>query len=284
MPANSVSMTLAACWLALILLIAAFYVWQLFRKSEYSLWENCLYVPTFLMGRMLWRVTFRNEAPPELQFGALLVANHRSSVDPFFVQLAARRRVHWMVAKEYCNHFLFGPILRAAQVIPTNRSGMDTASTKAAIRITRAGRLVGMFPEGKINRTSTLLMPIRSGAAVVASRAGVPIIPLLIEGSPFRDTVWSPVFMPARVQITFGTPISTTVNDTLPHGKPAKEATDESPSIGQSEHEKAPNSQLADSDQLIVSWGKELGILAGQQDFPVQLASARTRRQNKQMH
>ncbi len=64
------------------------------------------------------------------------------------MQLAARRRVHWMVAREYCEHPVFGLILGAAQVIPTNRSGMDTAATKAAIRLTKAGRLVACFPRG----------------------------------------------------------------------------------------------------------------------------------------
>ncbi|MEM7476602.1 MAG: lysophospholipid acyltransferase family protein, partial [Planctomycetota bacterium] len=201
-------------WLAILILGILWYLISLWRSSEYSAWENFLYAPTFLMGRLLWRVQFTNEAPEELQAGGLLVANHRSSVDPFFVQLAARRRVHWMVAKEYCNHFLFGPILKLCQVIPTNRSGVDTASTKLAIRMTSEGRLVGMFPEGKLNKSKAPLLPVRSGAAVVATQAGVPIIPLYIEGSPYRRTVWSPIFMAARVRITFGTPIPTAIDQT----------------------------------------------------------------------
>lgn len=208
------------------------------------------------MGRLLWRVTFLNEPPTEIQQGAVLVANHRSSVDPFFVQLAARRRVHWMVAKEYCKHAIFGPILRACQVIPTNRSGMDTASTKSAIRITSQGRLVGMFPEGKINQTPNLLLPLRSGAALVASKANAPMIPLLIQGSPYRKTVWSPVFMSANVRISFGQPIST------------------------KEFQPDPNikNSLAETDELILRWGREIARLADEKRFDVQLASARTRR------
>lgn len=194
-------------WLAFLPLISIAYITLLISRSEYSLWENCLYAPTFLMGRLKWRVGFENDPPPELNKGAILVANHRSSVDPFFVQLAAKRRVHWMVAKEYCQHFLFGRILRPLQVIPTNRSGMDTAATKRAIRLTGEGRLVGMFPEGKINQSDSTLLPIRSGAALVGAKSHVPLIPLYIEGSPFNKTPWSPVLMRARVRISFGSAV-----------------------------------------------------------------------------
>ncbi|MEC8555692.1 MAG: lysophospholipid acyltransferase family protein [Planctomycetota bacterium] len=261
----------SSIWFLVLAVATISYCIVLWRRSEYSAWENCLYLPTFLMGRLLWRVHFTNEAPPELQTGGVLVANHRSSVDPFFVQLAARRRVHWLVAKEYCNHFLFGPILRACQVIPTNRSGVDTASTKQAIRITREGRLVGMFPEGRLNKTTAPLLSVRSGAAVVATQASVPIIPLLIEGSPYRRTVWSPVFMPAKVRITFGTPIPTGELFT------DAEAATESANTG-NETER----QLAPSDAAIMKWGEQICALAGQPDFPVELASARSRRGRKQ--
>lgn len=239
--ATSSSTLLAVLWLSAILLLAVIYFAVQVRRSVYSFEENLLYLPTFLMGRLLWRVEFRNSAPPELAGGAILVANHKSSVDPFFVQLAARRRVHWMVAKEYCVHPVFGPILRACQVIPTNRSGMDTASTKAAIRITREGRLVGMFPEGRLNHSRALLLSVRGGAALVAARANVPMIPLLIEGSPYRRTVWSPVFMPANVRITFGKAIQ----------------------------------PIQDTDQMILEWGKQLAELAGLPNAKIELAAGR---------
>lgn len=264
---------LAILWLICLAVVVVTQALKLAAKSVYDFEENCLFVPTYLMGRILWRVHFTNSAPAELQSGAILVANHRSSVDPFFVQLAAGRRVHWMVAKEYCQHFAFGPLLRACKVIPTNRSGSDTASTKAAIRLTSEGRLVGMFPEGKINRTSRTLMPIRSGAAVVAQKADAPLIPLLINGSPYRDTVWSPVFMPAHVQITFGAPIppSTTASQVTADDR---NQTDSGGSSSTSQGDTSINS----SDALMQRWGEQMVELAGQPDCPVEFASARKRR------
>ena len=246
-------------WLGSLPFLVLAYCTVLIVRSEYSLWENCLFAPTFLMGRMKWRVGFENDPPPEIDSGAVLVANHRSSVDPFFVQLAARRRVHWMVAKEYCQHALFGSILRPLEVIPTNRSGMDTAAMKRAIRFTGEGRLVGMFPEGKINQTDCTLLPIRSGAALVAARSNVPLIPMYIAGSPFNKTPWSPVLMRAKVRISFGTAVSPTDFSLDDNG---------SSSRGES----------VDTDAMILECGQQILELACTTQDKASLASARRKR------
>lgn len=265
---------IAGGWLVGLLAVACMYAVRLFRQSDYSTWESCLYLPTYLMGRLLWRVYFTNQAPDALRTsGGVLAANHRSSVDPFFVQLAARRRVHWMVAKEYCQHAAFGPLLRALQVIPTNRSGMDTAATKTALRITQSGRLVGMFPEGRINQTSAPLLPLRAGAALVACRSQVPIIPLWIDGSPLGKTVWSPLLMPARVKITFGQPI-------WPSADEGVTTSDGQSHVSADAEKNEPHTAdlLTDSEALIVQWGQQVLTLANCANVPVELASTRKRR------
>lgn len=269
------SLICAAVWLCMLIIGMVTYALLVARSSDYDFWESALYLPTYLMGRLLWRVHFTNQAPPELKGGALLVANHRSSVDPFFVQLAARRRVHWMVAREYCEHSVFGVILRWAQAIPTNRSGMDTAATKAAIRITKAGRLVGMFPEGRLNHTRAPMVSIRSGAAMVAERAGVPIVPLYIAGSPYRREVWSPLIMPAHVAITFGKPIfpNKVVADSVTDGE--GDAAVEAGEVASSDN---GEDGMTSAEALILQWGQQVVTLSGHPEFKVELASKRKRR------
>lgn len=211
--------------------IAFFYAAaKLFGKGRYSPWERLLYAPVYALARILWRVEIvwgeagwgtSNRNPnssrdwllaERLPGGALLVANHRCSLDPFFVQLISGKRVHWMVAGEYFRHPLFGPVLRAYQAIPTNRGGVDTASTKSAIALARSGRFVGMFPEGRINRTDSPLLSIRPGAAIVAQRANVPLIPIWIEGAPRGWAVYSGLFMAAKVKIFVGCPRQSTIS------------------------------------------------------------------------
>lgn len=269
------SLICAAVWLCILIVGLVTYALLVARSSDYDFWESALYLPTYLMGRLLWRVHFTNQAPNELKAGAVLVANHRSSVDPFFVQLAARRRVHWMVAREYCEHCVFGIILRWAQVIPTNRSGMDTAATKAAIRLTKIGRLVGMFPEGRLNHTRAPMVSIRSGAAMVAERAGVPIVPLYIAGSPYRREVWSPLIMPAHVAITFGTPIfPSTISDPSANAEGDPDMTEAAETTSSENGDEG----MTSAEALILQWGQQVVTLSGHPEFKVELASKRKRR------
>lgn len=261
--------SLSIIWLITLVVVALAYTAWLWKNSDYSAWETILYTPVYVVGRLLWRVSFTNDPPKELQSGGILAANHRSSVDPFFVQLAAKRRVHWMVAREYCEHFLFGKVLKPFMVIPTNRSGLDLKSTKQAIEYAQQGRLVGMFPEGRINITQAPLLPIRGGAAMVAIKTGVPVIPLYIEGSPYGGSVWSPLLMPGRVRITFGTPI-------FPNNLNNATSTEESCSLGEAEVDSAQR-QL---HSLILQWGQQVVALSGHRGaFEPQLGAGSRKRQ-----
>jgi 1-acyl-sn-glycerol-3-phosphate acyltransferase len=190
-----------------------FVVWLLVRPGRYSLWERCLYLPVYVVSRMLWRVhiewsrDYSDWSRGDLMLtdrmrgGAVLVANHCSSMDPMFVQLCAGRRVHWMVTSLYFKTPIIGDLLRTFEAIPTHRSGVDTASIKQAIILAKAGRFVGMFPEGRINRTGQPLMTIRPGAALVALRARVPIVPIWIEGAPIGPSIFSALFRAANIRV-----------------------------------------------------------------------------------
>ena len=121
-----------------------------FARSPYTFAQTLLYVPAMLIVKLQWRAQLPPGFPLPDEQGAVVVCNHRSSIDPFFVQVIANRDVHWMVAKEYCESAAFGWFLRLVEVIPTNRGGIDTASTKLAIRYVQQGKAVGMFPEGAL--------------------------------------------------------------------------------------------------------------------------------------
>jgi 1-acyl-sn-glycerol-3-phosphate acyltransferase len=139
--------------------------------------------------------------------GAVIVANHRSGFDSMFLQIAAPRLVLWMVAKEYCESLSLGWFFRILKSIPAGRGGVDTAAVKQAIRLAEAGHLVGMMPEGRVNETAEFMLPGRPGAALVALRARVPIVPCFIEGAPYNGKTVGPLFMRANVKVIVGDPI-----------------------------------------------------------------------------
>jgi 1-acyl-sn-glycerol-3-phosphate acyltransferase len=198
--------TIAVAFLALALIAAVAFIARWWLTTGYAPIDTAIYLLALLLTRVLWRVRVpRFPLPPDQ--GAVIVCNHRSSVDPFFIQIVVGRYVSWMVAREFCEHIAFRWFLRRARTIPVNRSGIDTAATKMAIRLVSEGGVVGMFPEGRINRTSEFMLPGRPGAVLIALKGRVPILPCYIAGAPYRGTTWSPLLTPARVAVHFGEPI-----------------------------------------------------------------------------
>lgn len=142
--------------------------------------------------------------------GAVIVSNHQSGIDPLLIQLCTDRVVHWMVAREYYNMPGISFVFRTLRSIPVNRGGVDTASTKMAIRLTQQGGLVGLFPEGRVNMSDSLLLPGRSGAALIALKARVKVIPCFVSGSPYDGTALGSFFMAANARVVVGKPIDLT--------------------------------------------------------------------------
>jgi len=197
-------------WCVLLALAAAF-AWGAWRKLKNHPMrppQTLLFGLNYLLTRILWRASVQGtlDLPPDQ--GAILVANHRAPIDPTFLYLSTKRMVHWMVAKEYVVHPTLAWFFQQTESIPVSRGGIDTKATKIAIRYAEQGELVGMFPEGRINKTDDVLLPGRPGAALIALRARVPIVPMYLDGSPFDgESVFSPLLMPAHVQLTIGKPI-----------------------------------------------------------------------------
>ncbi len=203
-------MTQTLAWLALGLvaaLLAAAAVVRFSIPGRFTMTQRLLMLFAASLLRFKWKTRYNRPMPRPRDTGAVFIANHRSSIDPIYLQVQADRPMHWMVAKEYCNLPKFRWFLRQCEVIPTNRGGIDTAATKAAIRLASEGGFVGMFPEGRINTTEDFMLPCRPGAILVALKARVPIIPCYIEGSPYDGTASSPLRMRARVEVKFGDPI-----------------------------------------------------------------------------
>jgi 1-acyl-sn-glycerol-3-phosphate acyltransferase len=199
-------------WLAygvLAALAAGVLGWGLIAwlRTEYGIEQTPLYLYSTIMTRIVWRTRISGPLPIPRGQGAVIVGNHISGIDPAVIALTTLRPVHWMVAKEYCNSLSLGWFFRALRCIPVNRGGVDTAATKTAIRLAQAGELVGMFPEGRINNSDALLLPGRPGAALVALKARVPVVPCFVRGSPYGGTIYSSVLMTARITLNVGQPI-----------------------------------------------------------------------------
>ncbi len=198
---------LAACVLAGMAAALVCGVVYYFRRSPYTAAQTALLAWNKLMTRILWRTEVIGSLAIPRDQGVVLVSNHRCPFDPGFIALAVDRIMRWMVAKEYCDHSLMGPFLRAFDVIPTTRGGHDTAATKMIVRYAQEGEIVGIFPEGRINNTDRFMLPGRPGVAMIALKARVPVVPCYIEGQPYDGTTLGCLLMPAKVRLKIGRPI-----------------------------------------------------------------------------
>jgi 1-acyl-sn-glycerol-3-phosphate acyltransferase len=200
-------LSLANLFLVLLLIVPLVAIVVALWRSRLSPLQCCLWAVAYLLCKFLWRARWLNQPPLPEGKGGIIICNHRSSVDPFFIQTSTGRKIHWMVAREFCEHPAFRAFLTTCEVIPVSRGGIDTAAIKAAIRLAASGEIVGMLPEGRINMSEDFMLPARPGAALVALKSGVPIIPCYIAGAPYRRNPWSPLLMPARVEVQFGQPL-----------------------------------------------------------------------------
>ncbi|WKD60230.1 1-acyl-sn-glycerol-3-phosphate acyltransferase [Corynebacterium ciconiae DSM 44920] len=117
---------------------------------------------------------------------AVIAVNHTGYMDFIFAGIPAhlrgRRLVRFMTKKEiFSAPFPVGWVMRAMKHVPVDReAGRD--ALEAAVEHCAAGHLVGIFPEGTISR-SFELKEFKTGAARIAQRSEVPLIPLIVWGS-----------------------------------------------------------------------------------------------------
>ncbi|MCR1783265.1 1-acyl-sn-glycerol-3-phosphate acyltransferase [Nocardioides carbamazepini] len=131
----------------------------------------------------------------------VIVPNHKSFWDPFFVAIVLRRPVHFMGKAEHFEGPM-APVFLRLGAFPVRRGSADTDALETARAILRRGDALALFPEGTRVRDEGLGTPKR-GAARLAIEAGAPIVPATITGTEKRR--WP---LPRKVRIVFGTPVS----------------------------------------------------------------------------
>jgi 1-acyl-sn-glycerol-3-phosphate acyltransferase len=117
----------------------------------------------------------------------VLAANHLSNFDPWPLGLSLfpRRQLRFMAKAELFNPVL-GPLLEAGGTFRVRRGSSDIQAMKTAVQLVRDGEIVVMFPFGtraKKGRRKRVEPRAYSGAARIALRGGVPLVPAAISGT-----------------------------------------------------------------------------------------------------
>jgi 1-acyl-sn-glycerol-3-phosphate acyltransferase len=89
--------------------------------------------------------------------------------------------------------------------IPVSRSGADREAIRVAEEWMRKGVSVIIFPEGGRSQTAQI-QPAFAGAALIAARTGVPVLPVGITGTDKLKYVRWSFFHHPRITVNIGRP------------------------------------------------------------------------------
>jgi 1-acyl-sn-glycerol-3-phosphate acyltransferase len=159
-----------------------------------------------LLVRLLTRLEIHGSQNVPLNGGLLAVINHLGDAD-FVVGLAYGPRIADTLVKADLYDFpLLGRLLEAYGVIWIHRGQPDRRALRAALQGLAEGRLVGIAPEGRESLTGALEEGT-SGAAYLALKAGVPVLPVTFTGTEnHRLAAHLKRLRRAPVTMTFGKP------------------------------------------------------------------------------
>ncbi len=164
----------------------------------------------FLWGRviltLLCLIAFRLKIEGrehEPRHGPFIAAfNHTSAIDPILAGVSLRRRAYYMAKAELLSVPVVGPWVASMGTFPVRRGEPDRKALRRAFQILEQGGVLVMFPEGTRSPDGRL-QAAEPGAALIALRMGVPVLPVALVGSyrvlP-KGARW-PKFVPVRVRV-----------------------------------------------------------------------------------
>lgn len=139
--------------------------------------------------------------------GAFLLAPiHRSNIDTPLAAAVTRRRLRFMGKDTIWKIKPIGWIISALGAFPVTRGTADREALKRCVAVLEAGEPLVLFPEGT-RQSGPIVQPLFDGAAYVAVKAGVPIIPVGIGGSEGVMPKGSKMIYPRKCVVVVGEPI-----------------------------------------------------------------------------
>ncbi len=140
--------------------------------------------------------------------GAILAGNHVSYLDPVLLWCGTPRPTHFMAKAELWDVPVVGWALPRLWAFPVRRGEADRAAISTATEHLQGGALVGIFPEGTRQRDgSDELGEANEGVAFIATRAGVPVVPVGIAGTEKAMPPGARVPRFPRVRVWYGHPV-----------------------------------------------------------------------------
>lgn len=109
----------------------------------------------------------------------ILAGNHTSQLDPLLLMSSTNRCIHYMAKIELFK----GPkkiFFQNVGIIPVDRSKKNPEALNLANKYLLDKKIIGIFPEGTINKTKDVIMPFKFGTVKMAKETNCVIVPFSI--------------------------------------------------------------------------------------------------------
>lgn len=137
----------------------------------------------WLLSKLIYKIEYEGleNIPQEGAF--ILVGNHTNNFDPVVISFATKRKIHYLAKAELFKTKFTKWLFESVKCISIDRAKNDIMAIKNALRVLKNGEILGIFPEGTRIKSETDDVQIKSGAAMIASKAKVNILPVAISGN-----------------------------------------------------------------------------------------------------
>ncbi|MEP1122477.1 MAG: lysophospholipid acyltransferase family protein [Ilumatobacter sp.] len=171
-------------------------------------WNRILYGFWRVVIGLTLRVYTRGtvEGRENLPDGAFVLAPvHRSYIDTPISTWVQVRRMRYLGKDSMWKWERLGKMFTAMGAIPVSRGSIDREALKRCIDVLTSGQPLVLFPEGE-RKDGPTVHPLMDGAAFLAAKAGVPLVPVGIAGSDRAMPRKAKFVFPRKVHVIVGEP------------------------------------------------------------------------------
>lgn len=181
------------------------------RSLASSVLYQVVYTVVVGLTRLVTRTTVvgRHNIPKSGPF--LLAPIHRSNIDTPLAAAVTRRRLRFMGKDSLWKVPAIGWIMTALGAFPVTRGAADREALRRCVAVLDDGEPLVMFPEGT-RQSGPRVQPLFDGAAYVAVKARVPIVPVGIGGSEMVMPKGKKMIRPHKCVVVVGEPISVSLD------------------------------------------------------------------------
>lgn len=146
------------------------------------------------------------EHVPESGGFILAAGGHRSILDTPVVARTTPRILRYMGAEKYFEVPGLSWFLRSVGGFPVQRGASDRDALRLSEEVLAAGEPLVIYPEGT-RFTGPDVQPLQQGAAFLACRAQVPIVPVGLGGTERAWPIGGRFIRPTKVVLVVGEPL-----------------------------------------------------------------------------